>query len=289
MAWTELTDCRCYYEILGQGDPLLLVPGLGVTCRTWDPVLPELARHFTLVMVDNRGLGKSSPKRPPRTTADYSTDLVELLDKLNLDRAHVMGLSLGGIISQRFAVDHPSRVERLVLVSCADRFSPYLRQTALMLKHALLRFKWHEFARAMELLGSAPEYIDANERLIEQRIRDKCDGVDVDRRSVATQLRCLVSSELSPEDYKILGPTLVIAGEDDRLIPAFYAKQMADKIPGSKFVSLPHCGHNPFQERPDEVVPRIVEFLKTKASLTGAAGSAKGHTDCTLSPAEMCV
>jgi pimeloyl-ACP methyl ester carboxylesterase len=232
-------------------------------------------------------LGKSSPKRPPRTTADYSTDLVELLDKLSLDRVHVMGLSLGGIISQRFAVDHPSRVERLVLVSCADRFSPYLRQTALMLKHALLRFKWEEFARAMELLGNSPEYVDLNERVVEQRIRDKCDN-DIDRRSVATQLRCLVSSELAPEDYKILGPTLVIAGEDDRLIPACYAKQMADKIPGSKFVALPRCGHNPFQERPDEVVPRIVEFLKSGPTVH-SAGSATGHANCTLSPAEMCV
>lgn len=292
MAWADLTDCRCYYEVLGQGEPLLLVPGLGVTCRTWDPVLPELARHFTLIMVDNRGLGLSCSKRPPRTTADYSTDLVELLDKLQLERTHVMGLSLGGIISQRFAVDHASRVERLVLVSCADRFSPYLRQTALVLRHALRRFKWEEFARAMELLGSAPEYIDANERLVEQRIRDKC-GADIDRRSVATQLRCLVGSELSPEDYKILGPTLVIAGEDDRLIPACYARQMAEKIPGSTFVSLPKCGHNPFQERPEEVLPQIIDFLQTSPVLGPAtareAGSAKGHGNCNLVPTELCV
>jgi pimeloyl-ACP methyl ester carboxylesterase len=285
MAWAELTDCRCYYEVLGQGDPLLLVPGLGVTCRTWDPVLPELARHFTLIMVDNRGLGMSSPKRPPRTTADYSTDLVELLDKLQLDRTNVLGLSLGGIISQRFAVDHSSRVERLVLVSCADRFSPFLKQTALMLRHALRRFKWEEFAHAMELLGTSPEYWDLNEKLVEQRIRTKCD-TEVDRRSVATQLRCLIGSELSEDDYKILGPTLVIAGEDDRLIPACYARRMAEKIPGSRFVSLPRCGHNPFQERPDEVLPQVIEFLKSPPA---EAGSAKGHGNCTLISAEQCV
>jgi pimeloyl-ACP methyl ester carboxylesterase len=194
---------------------------------------------------------------------------------------------LGGIISQRFAVDHPSRVDRLVLVSCADRFSPYLRQMAMMLKHALMRFKWLEFARAMELLGSSPEFIDANERLIEQRMREKCDA-DVDRRSVGAQLRCLVSSELSADDYKILGPTLVIAGEDDRLIPASYARQMAEKIPGSTFVSLPRCGHNPFQERPDEVLPKIIEFLKSR-SPAEVAGSAKGHANCTTVPVEQCV
>jgi pimeloyl-ACP methyl ester carboxylesterase len=288
MAWAELTDSRCYYEVLGQGEPLLLVPGLGVTCRTWDPVLPELARHFTLIMVDNRGLGLSEPKRPPRSTADYSTDLLELLEHLQLDRAHVMGLSLGGIISQRFAVDHPSRVDRLVLVSCADRFSPFLRHTALMLRHALRKFAWQEFARAIELLGSSPEYVDANEKLVEQRLRFKCDA-KVDRRSVAVQLRCLAGSELSPDDYKILGETLVIAGEDDRLIPACYARQMADKIPGSKFVSLPKCGHNPFQEKGDEVVGKIVEFLKAPRPRGAQAGSGGGHADCNLVPSELCV
>jgi pimeloyl-ACP methyl ester carboxylesterase len=250
-------------------------------------VLPELARHFTLILVDNRGLGMSQPKRPPRSTADYSTDLVELLDHLQLDRSHVMGLSLGGIISQRFAVDHSSRVDRLILVSCADRFSPFLRHTALMLRHALRKFSWEEFARAIDLLGSSPEYVDANEQLVEQRLRAKCAG-DVDRRSVAVQLRCLASSELSAEDYRILGPTLVIAGEDDRLIPACYARGMAEKIPGSRYVSIRKCGHNPFQEKPDEVLRQIVEFLKTP-TLPAEAGSAKGHGNCTPVPTEQCV
>jgi pimeloyl-ACP methyl ester carboxylesterase len=290
MAWAELTDVRCYYEVLGQGEPLLLVPGLGVTCRTWDPVLPELARHFTLIMVDNRGLGMSQSRRPPRSTADYSADLLELLDFLQLERAHVMGLSLGGIISQRFAVDHPSRVDRLVLVSCADRFSPYLRQTALLLRHALRRFAWDEFAQAVELLGTSPHYVDANEKLVEERLRAKCE-FKVDRRSVATQLRCLASSELSEQDYRIIGPTLVISGDDDRLIPACYVRQMAEKIRGSKFVLLERCGHNPFQEKPDEVLPLVIDFLhesrRERSRHAGQASWAGGHGDCNLVSTEM--
>src|SRR5262249_24878339 len=141
----------------------LLVPGLGVTCRTWDLIVPDLARHFTLILTDNRGLGMSQSKRQPSSLADYSADLLELIDFLQLDRVHVLGLSLGGIISQRFAVDHPSRIDRLVLISCAHRFTPFLRQTAHLLRHALRRFPFEVFLRAMELLGSAPEYLDANE------------------------------------------------------------------------------------------------------------------------------
>ena len=67
MAWADLTDCRAYYELIGEGEPLLLIPGLGATCRLWDPIVPELARHFTLIMLDNRGMGLSKAKRKPRT------------------------------------------------------------------------------------------------------------------------------------------------------------------------------------------------------------------------------
>src|SRR5437764_11136710 len=89
MAWAELTDVRCYYEVLGEGEPLLLVPGLGTTCRLWDPVAPELARHFSLILVDNRNVGRSAGRRPPRSIADLSADLVELLDELQVESAHV--------------------------------------------------------------------------------------------------------------------------------------------------------------------------------------------------------
>src|SRR5947207_13087468 len=118
--WAELSDVRLYYEVIGEGAPLLLIPGLGNTCRVWDPVSPELARHFSLILVDNRGLGRSVARRKPRDLSAYSTDYCELLNALQLDRAHVLGLSFGGVIAQRVAMDHPSRVDRLVLVSCTD-------------------------------------------------------------------------------------------------------------------------------------------------------------------------
>src|SRR5687767_7525000 len=161
MAWAELSDVRCYYELLVRGEPLLLVPGLGATCRVWDPVAPELAEHNTLVLVDNRGIGRSVSRRKPHTLADYAADLVELLDELRLDKAHVLGLSLGGIIAQRLAVDHPSRVDRLVLMSCTDRFTTYLTQMAAMLGRTLKWFPREMFVRTMELLGTAPPYFDA--------------------------------------------------------------------------------------------------------------------------------
>ena len=121
MPFADLSDVRCHYEIMGNGDPLLMIAGLGSTCEIWGAAAEELAKSLTLILADNRNMGRSVGRRMPQCLADFSSDYVELLDHLQLDRAHVLGLSLGGIIAQKLAVDHPSRIDRLVLVSCTTR------------------------------------------------------------------------------------------------------------------------------------------------------------------------
>jgi pimeloyl-ACP methyl ester carboxylesterase len=263
MAWAELTDVRCYYELLGEGEPLLLIPGLGTTCRLWDGVAPELASRFSLILVDNRNVGRSVGKRKPRSLADLVSDLVELLDRLQLERAHVMGISLGGVIAQRLAVDHPGRVDRLVLVSCADRFTPYLRQVASLLGHSLRHFPKEAFVRTMELLGTSPQYLDENEATVEQRVAAKC-ASRVSGRALAEQLRCLASSEIDPRYYRILAPTLVVAGQHDALIPSCYSRTMSEQIPGSRYVMIRGAGHNPLVDYPDRVLPTVTRFLSAR-------------------------
>jgi 3-oxoadipate enol-lactonase len=264
MAWAELSDVRCYYELVGEGDPLLFIPGLGGTCRVWDPVAPTLARDFTCILPDNRGIGRSVGRRKPHTLADYSADYAELLDRLQLDRAHVIGLSLGGIIAQRFAIDHPSRVDKLVLVSCADRFTAYLHRVSALLGHSLRRFPRHMFVQTMEILTTAPFYLDANVDEIDRQAQERVKA-GVPARAMGTQLRALLRSDVDPADYKILNPTLVVAAEHDHLIPNCYARRMAAKIPDSRFVLVRGAGHNPLVEKPDVVLPIISRFLKGQA------------------------
>ena len=261
MAWAELSDVRCYYEVVGEGDPLLFVPGLGGNCRVWDPILPLLARHFCCILMDNRGLGRSVGRRKVRFLSDYSADMAELLDVLQLDRAHVLGLSLGGIIAQRFAIDHASRVDRLVLVSCAERFTAYLYRMAALLGHSLRRFPRHMFVQTMEVLTTAPFYMDANVEEIERLARERVQA-GVPARAMGAQLRALLRSEVDPKDYRISAPTLIVAGEHDHLIPNCYARRMAGNIPGSRFFLVRGAGHNPMIEKPDVVMPVISEFLK---------------------------
>jgi 3-oxoadipate enol-lactonase len=230
--------------------------------------------------VDNRGLGRSVARRKPHTLADYSADLAELLDELRLDRAHVLGLSLGGIIAQRFAIDHPSRVDRLVLVSCADRFTAYLHRITALLGHSLRRFPRHMFVQTMEVLTTAPFYLDSNVAEIDRQARDRVQA-GVPARAMGTQLRALLRSEVDPAQYQIHNPTLVVAGEHDHLIPNCYARRMAAKIPGSRFVLVPDAGHNPMVELPEVVLPIISRFLKGEA-VPEAAPAVPEPADCLL-------
>lgn len=273
----ELSDVRCHFELLGEGEPLVLIAGLGATCRHWDEVLPDLASHFSVIILDNRGIGRSESRRHPQTAADLAVDVVELMDHLQLERAHVLGLSLGGVIAQRLAIDFPERVDRLVLVSCADRFSPYLRQVIGLLGQTLKRMPRETFVRTMEILGNAPQYHDENEHLVEHRVRDKCRN-GAPALALARQLRCLLGSEMCPERYRIAAPTLVMSGEHDALIPNCYAREMAAKIPGSRFVIVPGAGHNPLADDPERAVPIVTRFLhRERDELTHLAAPHPGR------------
>lgn len=263
MPYAELSDIRCYYELLGSGDPLLLIPGLGGTCSSWDCAANELATGATLIMPELRGVGKSEAKRPARNLRYLVADLVELVDHLGLDKTNVLGLSLGGIVAQEFAIEHASRVNKLVLMSCAHRFGPYLREMAKFLGNALRHFPRESYERMFETLGCAPEYIDAHPEVLDQRVqRIKLRGAS--RRSIAHQLRCLGFNDVGAFGYDIAAPTLVISGANDVIIPPCFAKQMADEIACSTHRIIPQCGHNPLMERPEVAVPLVLNFLNEK-------------------------
>jgi 3-oxoadipate enol-lactonase len=266
MPWAELADVRMYYELLGSGEPALLIPGLGATCRMWDPVAPELAEHFSLIMPDNRNVGKSVGKRKPRTLGDLAADIIDLLDYLQLERVHVIGISLGGVIAQRLAIEHAQRVNRLVLISTAHRFGPYLRDISAMLGRTLHRLPYALFQRSFELLGTAPAFYDSHIGEVNQKI-EAASSAHVDKDAVFTQLRCLAASEIEPAGYRIAAPTLVLAGEYDALIPNCYAHRMADDIPGSEFHIVTGCGHNPLTESPESTLPRIIDFLNDQVNI----------------------
>jgi pimeloyl-ACP methyl ester carboxylesterase len=256
----ELSDVRMHYELSGHGDSVLLLPGLGQTTRVYDPIAPILAEHFSVILLDNRGIGLSVAKRPARRLDDYVSDTLELLDALQVDRAHLIGMSFGGVLAQRFAADHPKRVNRLVLISTTGRSSIYLRHMAMLLGQALRHFPLRMFYQTIELLGTSPVYYDAHENEVEDMLTKRV-TTRVTRRVLANQLRCLVTTTSARNGRPITAPTLVVAGEYDSLIPNCYGKQLAVELADARFVLMPDCGHSPVAECPLPLGNEVCDFL----------------------------
>ena len=258
MQLTLLSDARLYYEIRGDGEPVVFISGLGATCRAWDSVVPHLGPGFCCITFDNRGVGKSTAERPAQSLEHYAADLVGLLDHLQLESVCVVGVSFGGMVAQCFAMQHASRVRRLALISTTHRVTPYLRESGQLIGHAVRVMPRRQFERLFATFGQGPRAVGIDAALSEAASRPT-----VPCREIVRQLRCAMSATPDPDAYRITAPTLVIAGEHDMLIPSCNTRDMADTIPDSRFVLVRDCGHDLISTCPPQFVTALKTFLKT--------------------------
>src|SRR5579863_1940844 len=116
MAHVQADDVKLYYEVHGRGEPLLMIMGLGSSSATWSPeLIAQLSRQFQTIVYDNRGTGQSDKPAIPYSLGMFASDAIALLDALKIARAHVFGVSMGGMIAQELALAHPSRLQTLTL------------------------------------------------------------------------------------------------------------------------------------------------------------------------------
>ncbi len=117
----KVADGCLYYELYGQGDPLVLVAGTGISLAPWRVFqVPEFSKHYQVLIYDHRGLGRSDKPDVPYSTRLFAKDRAGIIDALGIDKAHVMGHSMGGRVAQRVALDYPDKVRSLVLSSCGS-------------------------------------------------------------------------------------------------------------------------------------------------------------------------
>lgn len=238
-----------YYEVHGEGPPILLTHGYSATSQMWRPQIDALSRHFTLITWDMRGHGRSDS---PRDDAAYSeslttADMAALLDHLGFSTAIIGGLSLGGYMSLAFYADYPERVESLLIIDTGPGF-----------KNDSAREGWNDYARTradeIEKAGSAafedrsPEQITAE--------HEDLTGLVYAGRHMLTQATPRVI-ELLPE---IKVPSLVLVGAEDEPFLAA-ADYMAAKIPGAQKVVIPDAGHASNIDQPDAFNAAVLGFL----------------------------
>ena len=127
MPIVKVGDINMYYEVRGQGKPLVLIMGLGLSCASWYPVIPGLSQKYQVVIFDNRGAGKSDKPDIPYTMEMMTDDLAGLLNEIGISASHIFGVSMGGMVAQHFFLKYPKRVTGLIL-GCTGCGGPHYVQ-----------------------------------------------------------------------------------------------------------------------------------------------------------------
>lgn len=264
MAFVHNGGVPIFWRENGSGEPLLLVMGFGYTSEMWLHVEPALAARFRVLTFDNRGVGRSGSAPDSFRIEDLAADAAAVLAAAGIERAHVFGASMGGYIAQELALSHPERVRSLVLgcTSCGGR-------------HAIPAGR--EVLEAFEKRKELPP--EQGIHVMVPYIYDAATPAERIEADLAIRLRTYPSAAASAaqleavlawESHDRLGdlrvPTLVIHGENDRLIPPENGRVLAERIPGARLVVLPNASHLFFTDQPQATVDAVVRFVSAGAA-----------------------
>jgi 3-oxoadipate enol-lactonase len=251
------------YEVQGSGPPLLLIMGYRLNSRAWPPDFVEaLAKRFTLILFDNRGTGLSEKPTSGYALSNIAKDICDLLDHLKIPRTHVLGYSMGGAVAQELACRQPERVQRLVLCAtlCGGPRTVYAGPAVIAVMRGLVGLSPHEAARRIATVTYAPAYLEkSSERVEQQMLREIADPTPL--HAADLQFQAFVDFDSSDALAGIRAPTLVMTGDEDRLIPSHNSKLLAELIPNARLVILPGLAHRAIWEATEECALLIADFL----------------------------
>ncbi|MET9268566.1 3-oxoadipate enol-lactonase [Kribbella sp. NPDC003557] len=245
-------------EVSGRPDAptVVLANSLGSTWEMWDANLASLEEHFRVVRFDTRGHGRSPVPPGPYTIDDLTDDVVDLLDELGVERAHFVGLSLGGMTGLRLAARNGDRVDRLVVLCTGARLDP--------------RSAWSERADLVRSDGTAAVaeavvrrwytagWLDAH-----PQVRKEAEEMVALTPPAGYAACCevIATMDLLDDLPRITAPTLAVAGADDPATPPWQLERIADTVADGKLLVVPQAAHLASAERPDVVTPAVVAHL----------------------------
>lgn len=266
MPHISVNDISIYYETYGDaGTPLLMVMGLGSTTHGWSKTqVVRLASHHRVIIFDNRGGGLTDKPPAPYTMQQFAADAVGLLDALNIDRAHVYGISMGGMIAQHIALDYPERVRKLVL-GCTVAGGKHVVRTPpeslAILTAETTGDRAEDFRRGWQVMYP-PEFVGSHRDFLEDRIRYEMEIPQQPRFAYEAQLGAIVATHDTFDRLPELKmPVLLQVGEKDTLIPAGNTDILAGQIPHARVIRYPDAGHGYYIQLPEQSADDILAFL----------------------------
>jgi pimeloyl-ACP methyl ester carboxylesterase len=276
MSSATIGSLDVYYEEHGNGDPLLLIMGLAADSTAWMFQVPDFARHYRTIVFDNRGVGRSSKPPGPYTIHEMADDAARLLDVLDVRRAHVVGVSMGGMIAQELALRHPERVRSLVLACTYPEPDAEIERNR--------RFSVEQFGGTVTAEGEvqidfkAINPMDFLQHLLPAVFNQEFIARELPKliqvfsgalqygfsmEAILGQVAAVMSHKATDRLHQIAVPTLVITGDADRLIPPANSDILAKHIPGATLSKIPGGSHGFNFETPEVFNRTVLEFLAT--------------------------
>lgn len=263
MPFEEINDAEIYYEVQGDGFPILMIQGLMANLDWWDPRLVDgLSDDFKVVTFDNRGAGRSGLSEEEFSIELFADDVSGLLGALGISSAHILGISMGGMIAQELYLNHPDKVKELVLCStyCGGHRSVMPSEDVL----EVLQMDRGGMSEEEIIEGTIPllftqDFIEKNPDFIELA-KERMLRNPISEESYERQYGAIMKFDTCNRLHQIDTETLILHGKEDVLIPPENGKILNSSIPSSKLVYFENSAHGLMEEM-ENVVTTILQFL----------------------------
>ena len=257
-------DGSLYYEVYGSGQPVVLLRGLGRTVRHWLGYEHILAANARVIAVELRGMGLSSQRYSWRDDLFANADdIIRVLDHLQIECAHIMGISLGGMVTLATGLKYPDRVKSLVVMntSIAGQRTLRLSPKGVMVLSNIVRYRDERFHAALVDVMVSPSCAPQRRAELTKAYSEIAEKHGFGAVTVVKQLlgagRFLVKKRLQ----KLHIPTLVVYGEDDQFVPNINSKKLAELLPESEILAIPGAGHEITADKPHELTAAVAAWL----------------------------
>jgi pimeloyl-ACP methyl ester carboxylesterase len=262
MPLCHLADGTLFYEEKGQGEPLLFLNGLSGDHLYWRGQLRAFHKHYRCLAIDNRDVGQSSYAAAPYSIRDLAEDVLQLMDQVALPPAHVVGLSMGGMIAQEVALAARQRVRSLILVDTLARADEWFRGTLrtfeLIRRHVA---DTGAFFDAILPTWVSHRFFDESDRVSWLRALLRQNPYPQRLDAFLRQLDALGRHDTRDRLPRLACPVLVMVGEDDCIAPPRYSRHIQELVPHAQLVVLSGVGHAPPIEDSGQFNARLTEFL----------------------------
>ena len=271
----QLTGFTMHYEQQGSGEPLILLPFLTADHTCYSFQVAEYANHFTCFSIDHRGAGLSEKPAGPYSTEMFADDVAAFMQKMEIPRAHISGLSLGAAAGMWLAAKYPEKVKSLSLHSGWHKTDAYCRAVVegwqVMVKafdsvpELVVRaiFPW---CLTPELYASRPEYVQSLAEFVRSRPAQPVE-------SFLAHSNAVLAHDVKAHLGRIQAPTQITFGRHDAVTSTRFAAPIRNAIRNSELIVFENCSHAPNFERVEEFNTRTLEFLRRQVSQTSTAGS----------------